>query len=157
MDVVHPPKDKVNYATIDERKSEESDDSKNINLSNISEPQSQLSDQSSPEYSPLRQEKSLESEKECSSSDEVSPRLLHKEIRQKLLEFYRAELSELDVIHKNITGLNKMTVFAISKNLSKQRLLSERVAAEEDANLQICINKWFLTSLNLIIFWLLKK
>ena len=34
-------------------------------LSSISEPQSQLSDQSSPEYSPLRQEKSLESEKEC--------------------------------------------------------------------------------------------
>ena len=78
MDVDQPPKDKVNYATIDERKSEESDDSKNINLSSISEPQSQLSDQSSPEYPPLRQEKSLESEKECSNSDEVSPRLLHK-------------------------------------------------------------------------------
>ena len=56
MDVDQPPKGKVNYATIDERKSEESDDSKNINLSRISEPQSQLSDQSSPEYSPLRQE-----------------------------------------------------------------------------------------------------
>ena len=110
MDVDQPPKGKVNYATIDERKSEESDDS-NINLSSISEPQSQLSDQSSPECSPLRQEKSLESEKECSSSDEVSPRLLHKEIRQKLLEFYRAGLSELDVIHKNITGLNKRTVY----------------------------------------------
>ena len=111
MDVDQPPKDKVNYATIDERKSEESDDSKDINLSSISLPQSQLSDQSSPEYSPLRQEKSLESEKEYSSSDEVSPRLLHKEIRQKLLEFYRAGLSELDVIHKNITGLNKRTVY----------------------------------------------
>ena len=59
MDVDQPPKGKVNYATIDERKSEESDDSKNINLSSISEPQSQLSDQSSPEYSPLRQEKTL--------------------------------------------------------------------------------------------------
>ena len=70
-----------------------------------------MSDQSSPEYSPLRQDKSLESEKECSSSDEVSLRLLHKEIRQKLLEFYRAGLSELDVIHKNITGLNKRTVY----------------------------------------------
>ena len=69
MHVDQPPKDKVNYATIDERKSEESNDSKNINLSSISEPQSLLSDQSSPEYSPLRQEKSLESEKECSSSD----------------------------------------------------------------------------------------
>ena len=57
MDVDQPTKGKVNYATIDERKSEESDDSKNINLSSISEPQSQLSDQSSPEYSPLRQEK----------------------------------------------------------------------------------------------------
>ena len=56
MDIGQPPKDKMNYATIDERKSEESDDSKNINLSNISEPQSLLSDQSSPEYSPLRQE-----------------------------------------------------------------------------------------------------
>ena len=111
MDVDQPFKNKVNYATIDERKSEESDDSKNINLSSISEPQSQLSDQSSPEYSPLLQEKSLESEKECSSSDEVSPRLLHKEIRQKLLEFYRAGLSEFDVIHKNITGLNKRTVY----------------------------------------------
>ena len=32
MDVDQPPKDKVNYATIDERKSEESDDSKHINL-----------------------------------------------------------------------------------------------------------------------------
>ena len=106
MDFELSPKDKVNYATIDERKSEESDNSKNINLSSISEPQSQLSYQSSPEYSPLRQEKSLESEKEYSSSDEVLPRLLHKEIRQKLLEFYRAGLSELDVIHKNITGLN---------------------------------------------------
>ena len=91
MDVDQPPKNKVNYAPIDERKSEESDDSKNINLSNISEPQSQLSDQSSPEYSPLLQDKSLESEKECSSSDEVSLRLLNKEIRQKLLEFYRAD------------------------------------------------------------------
>ena len=110
MDVDQPPNIKVNYATIDERKSEESDDSKNIHLSSISEPQSQLSDQSSLEYSPLRQEKSLESEKECSSSVEVSPRLLHKEIRQKLQEFYRAGLSELDVIHKNITGLNKRTV-----------------------------------------------
>ena len=99
-----------------------------------------MSDQSSPEYSPLRQEKSLESEKECSSSDEVSLRLFHKEIRQKLLEFYRAGLSELDVIHKNITGLKKGQFIAISKNLSKQGLLSERVAAEEDANLQICIN-----------------
>ena len=57
MDVDQPPKDKVNYATIEERKSEESDDSKNINLSSISEPQSQLSDQSSPEYSPLQQKK----------------------------------------------------------------------------------------------------
>ena len=38
MDFDQPPKDKVNYATIDERKSKESDDSKNINLSSISEP-----------------------------------------------------------------------------------------------------------------------
>ena len=97
MDIDQPLKDKVNYVTIDDKKSEESDDSNNINLSSISEPQSQLSDQSSPEYSPLRQEKSLESEKEYSSSDEVSPRLLHKEIRQKLIEFYRVGLSELDV------------------------------------------------------------
>ena len=29
MEVDQPPKDKVNYATIDERKSEESDDLKN--------------------------------------------------------------------------------------------------------------------------------
>ena len=28
-----------------------------------------------------------------------------------MLEFYRAGLSELDVIHKNITGLNKSTVY----------------------------------------------
>ena len=67
MDVDQPPNIRVNYATLDERKSEESDDSKNVNLLSISEPQSLLSDQSSPEYSPLRQEKSLESEKECSS------------------------------------------------------------------------------------------
>ena len=40
MDIDQPPKDKMIYAPIDERKSEESDDSKNINLSNISEPQS---------------------------------------------------------------------------------------------------------------------
>ena len=31
--------------------------------------------------------------------------------RQKLLEFYRAGLSERDVIRKNITGLNKRTVY----------------------------------------------
>ena len=80
-------------------------------LSSISEPQSLLSDQSSSEYSPLRQEKSLLNEKKISSSDEVSPRLLHKEIRQKFLEFYRVGLSELDVIHKNITELNKRTVY----------------------------------------------
>ena len=92
MDVDQPPKDKVNYASIDERKSEESDDSKHINLSSISEPQSQLSDQSSPEYSPLRQEKSLESEKECSSSVEVSPRLLHKEIRQKFARVLQSRI-----------------------------------------------------------------
>ena len=89
------------------------------NLSSISLPQSQLSDQSSPEYSPLRPEKSLESEKEYSSSDEVSPRLLQKEISQKLLEFYRAGLSELDVIHKNITGLNKRTVYCHFKKLKQ--------------------------------------
>ena len=28
-----------------------------------------------------------------------------------MLEFYRAGLSQLDVIHKNITGLNKRTVY----------------------------------------------
>ena len=43
IDVDQPPKYFVNYATIDERKSEESDDSKNINLSSISKPQSLLS------------------------------------------------------------------------------------------------------------------
>ena len=31
------------------------------------------------------------------------------------------------------------------------------MAAEEDANLQICINKWFLRSLNLIIFLTVKE
>ena len=80
-----------------------------------------MSDQGSPEYSPLRQEKCLESEKECSSSEEVLPRLLHKEISQKLLEFYRAGLSELDVIHKNITGLNKSTVYRHCLKLKQTR------------------------------------
>ena len=42
IDADQLPKDKVNYGTIDERKSEESDDSKIINLSSISKPQSQL-------------------------------------------------------------------------------------------------------------------
>ena len=121
MDVDQPPKDKVNYDTIDERKSEESDISKNINLSSISEPQSLLSDQSSSEYSPLQKEKSLELEKECSSSYEVSPRLFHKEIRQKLLKLYRAGLSELDAIQKNITGLNKNTVYHHFQKLKQTR------------------------------------
>ena len=111
IDVDQPSKDKVNYATMTKEHQRNQMIQKYINLSSISESQSLLSDQSSPEYSPLRQEKSLESEKECSSSDEVPPRLLHKEIRQKLLELYRAGLSELDVTYKNIAGLNKMTFY----------------------------------------------
>ena len=39
MDIDKPSKDKVNYAPIKERKSEESEESKNINLSSISKPQ----------------------------------------------------------------------------------------------------------------------
>ena len=38
-----------------------------------------------------------------------------------MLEFYRAGLSELDVIQKNITGLNKRTVYRHFQNLKQTR------------------------------------
>ena len=38
MDIDQPPKDEVDYATIDERKSEESDDSNNIPYYPLSKP-----------------------------------------------------------------------------------------------------------------------
>ena len=110
MNVDKPPKGKVNYATIDERKSEESDDSKYKFIKHFWT--SKLVEWSKLSWifsSPTRKESWIG--KKCSSSDEVSPFLLHKEIRRKLLEFYRAGLSELDAIHKNFTGLNKRTVY----------------------------------------------
>ena len=62
MDVDQPPKDKV-IMLQSTKENQRNQMIKNINLSSISEPQSQLSDQSSSEYPPLRQEKSLELEK----------------------------------------------------------------------------------------------
>ena len=72
--------------------------------------QSQLSDQSSHEYFLLQQEKSLEWNKNAQVLTKYH--LIYRiKIRQKLIEFYRAEISKLDVIQKNITGLNKRTVY----------------------------------------------
>ena len=54
------------------------------------------------------------------ASEKVSPRLSHKEIKQKWQELYRAGLSETDVIKKNIEGLNRRTVYRRFKKLREK-------------------------------------
>ena len=108
MDVDKKPTyDKTNfYNIIEERKSEDSEEVKKENIEDISEPKSILSDESnssSSEDSLDKDEKKIQTLKNKSlASEKVSPRLSHKEIKQKWQELYRAGLSETDVIKKNI-------------------------------------------------------
>ena len=115
MDVDQQPTGikKVGLKHIEEMKSEES---KCLSVSNISEPLSQLtdsSDEDGPEKQAESKDKNINSEsgEEMSSSEQESPRFLHKEIRQKCTEYFRSGLSELDVLKKNITGLARSTIY----------------------------------------------
>ena len=97
--------------------------------------------------------KSLESEKECSSSDKVFPHLSHK-IIPKLQKFYWAGFSELDVIQKSITVQNKRTVYHYFQKLKQIGTSLRKSCSGKRCKLTLCINKILLRSLNLIIFLL---
>ena len=126
MDVDQQPTGikKVGLKHIEEMKSEESEESKCLSVSNISEPLSQLTDspdEDGPEKQAESKDKNINSEsgEEMSSSEQESPRFLHKEIRQKCTEYFRSGLSELDVLKKNITGLTRSTIY---RHFQKLRL-----------------------------------
>ena len=126
MLIKKPTYDKTNfYNIIEERKSEDSEEVKKENIEDISEPKSILSDESNSSSSEdsldKDEKKKIQTLKNKSiASEKVSPRISHKEIKQKWQELYRAGLSEYDVIKKNIEGLNRRTVYRHFKKLREK-------------------------------------
>ena len=117
-------------------KSEESEESKCLSVSNISEPLSQLTDspdEDGPEKQAESKDKNINSESggEMSSSEQESPRFLHKEIRQKCTEYFRSGLSELDVLNRTSLDLRGVQYIDIFKNLDCKAHHKGNLRAEE--------------------------